>query len=181
MNIISVIGLMGAGKGTFAHYVSKKYGYFKITYGDIIRDLARQRGLELTRENLQAVRRETLKKYGPEYVGKLVAEKIRNHKKAVIDGVRLIEDINPIIKEYGKPVVVLIETKPEIRFERMRKRNRPGDPKTLEEFKDQEEKEKKLFDFDRVFALADYKIKNNGTLEEFYRKIDDFMKKSGLD
>jgi hypothetical protein len=34
--------------------------------------------------------------------------------------------------------LILVDANPKIRFERLKSRNRPGDPKTLEEFKKQE-------------------------------------------
>ena len=45
----------------------------------------------------------------------------------------------------------------------------------FEEFKRQEEEEMKNFNLEKTFSYAQYTIENNGTKEEFYDKIDEFM------
>ena len=83
MKLIGVVGLIGSGKGTFADHVSKSYGYEKITYGDILRELTMEKGLDVKRENLIATRKETLEKYGDEYIGRIVAQRIEGKEKVV--------------------------------------------------------------------------------------------------
>ena len=180
MVAIGVMGLIGSGKGEFADYVSKKYNYKKITYSDILRKLVRQQGKVPTRKNLQDMRRKTIKEFDEYYVGNLVVEKIKNMKNVVIDGIRLVGDIKPLLKNIDNVILVLIDAPPETRFRRLKKRNSKRDAKTIEEFNRQEKNESELFEFDKIFPMADYTIENNSTLSEFHQKIDKFIRKFSL-
>lgn len=179
MPIIGVLGKIGSGKGTFSEYLRDKYGYKVIVMGDIVREIAAKLGLEPNRENLQRIQKEFTSKYGQDYFAREVVRRIKEGgwENVVIDGMRRPLDVEVPKKEFGdKLIVVLIEADPKIRFERMRKRARVGDPQTLEEFLAQERREMELFNLEKAFSYAQYRIENNGTLEEFYKKIDEFMR-----
>ena len=67
----------------------------------------------------------------------------------------------------------------ELRFERLRKRNRLGDANTLEDFKKQEEKENTSNpasqQLDATFKLSGKIIKNNGSLKNLHKKMDELL------
>ena len=75
----------------------------------------------------------------------------------------------------------MIDSTPEIRFQRLLARNRPGDVKRIEEFKRVEERdlgynqESHGQQHAQVFKLAHIKIENYGTEEELKLKVDSFL------
>ena len=70
-----------------------------------------------------------------------------------------------------------IEANDEIRFKRSQSRARPGDPKTLQEFKKLEDKELKSADKNaqqilEVIKMADRSVDSNGPIPELNKNID---------
>ncbi len=184
MKIIGLIGPIGSGKDTVSDYIADKYGYQVIVMGDIVREIATELGRGHTRDELQLTQKDVVSKYGIDYFAKRVVEKIRKNgwDKVIINGIRRPEDASVPKGEFKEDmVIVLVDAAPEIRFERMKKRNRVGDPKTIEEFLRQEENERIFFRWDETRRYVDGVIINNdSSFEELYKRIDDFLKKSGL-
>ncbi|MFH1977973.1 MAG: AAA family ATPase [Candidatus Aenigmatarchaeota archaeon] len=178
MKIIGVVGLIGSGKDVFASHLTKKYGYRTINMGDIVREFVLSLGRQITRENLHQTQKEYRDKYGADFFGKEVEKKIKANEwtHVIIDGIRRVEDIEPIKKDYEKDfMLIFIEADDKIRFERLRKRKRDGDPKTFREFAEQERNEYVHFHWDDLFRMAEYKLDNNRTVDEFHRVIDKFV------
>lgn len=182
VKVIGTCGTIGAGKDAAADYLIEKYGYQKITVGDLVREETAKRGLELSRENSTEVSEDMRKKHGTTYWLERVADKIEKSgwKKAIVAGVRLPTDDGLLRKRFGKNyILILIDAEPKIRFERMKERAREDAPKTLAEFEKQERIEWDLFQLDKTFKKADYTLKNNDSREELRGKIDNLMKKQG--
>jgi dephospho-CoA kinase len=177
--VLGLIGTIGAGKDTVADYLMKKYGFTSVSTGDLSREELRSRGIVENRENTQAVSKEMSDRYGLDYWPKKVAEKIKALKPelAMFNGVRRAIDVETMRNAFGDRFkLLLIDADANIRLERMKSRNRPGDPQTLEEFLTQEKNEFALFGTDRTIAMADYKIKNESDLETLYAEVDKLMK-----
>ncbi|RLG16958.1 hypothetical protein DRN63_03530 [Nanoarchaeota archaeon] len=183
--IIGVAGTIGAGKDIVTKYIAEKYGYEVIIMGDLVRKVAKEEGLDESRESLVRVQKEKVEKFGKSYWGKMVVDLIeeKDWKKVVINGIRRVEDYL-IPKNHFKEdkfVFLFVDADPKLRAERLIKRGREGDPKNWDEFLIQENWENENFDYDKLRKLYDYKIENNGTLEELYQKVDDFIKKFSLE
>lgn len=183
MKVIGLVGLIGSGKDVVSDYLVEKYGYHKVVMGDIVRELATELGRSHSRDDLQKTQKEYREKYGDQFFGKQVVRKIRENQwdKVVINGIRIPEDVKVPKRSFGDDMVVaLVDVDPKTRFERLTKRKREGDPDTFQEFKRQEENEKKLFNFEGVLEEVDDTIDNNGTLEELRQNIDRFVEKHHL-
>ena len=175
MPILCITGLMGSGKGEAADYISKKYDYKIIDYADVLREICRREGLELTRDNLQNLRI----KYGNTFLAEDVVERVKKLKtdKIVLTSLRRSEDFEIPKKEFGHKVkLIVIGADAKIRFDRLKKRGRENDPKDFAEFERQETREKEIFNFDKTFSYADFKITNNKKMDDMKREIDKVMK-----
>ncbi len=184
MKVIGIVGRIGSGKDTISDYIAKKYGYRIIVMGDIVREIATEMGRGHSRDELQQTQKDVVARHGIDYFAKRVVEKIRknNWQKVVINGIRRPEDASVPKAEFGKDMVVmLVDTSTEIRFGRMKLRSRAGDPKTLEEFLRQEENEKKFFRWNETKKYIDGVIVNNNSVDDLYRRIDEFIKKKGME
>lgn len=175
MPIVCVAGLIGSGKDTAAEYISKKYGYKIIDYANILREICKREGLELTRDNLQNLR----VKYGNTFLAEEAVRGIKNSKdkNIILTPMRRSEDFEIPKKEFGHDVkLIVIESDIKKRFDRLKRRGRENDPKDLKEFERQEAREREIFNFDKTFSYADFKIKNNGTIKDLEKSIDNVMK-----
>ncbi|MEK6983758.1 MAG: AAA family ATPase [Nanoarchaeota archaeon] len=182
--IIGLTGKNASGKGEVANYLkTKDFIYYSLS--DVIREEATKRDLEHSRDNLIKLGNELRKKFGPSYLAQQINSKLRlelkNNKDQnfVVDSVRSPFEAKELMKNKGF-ILVGTEAPIELRFKRLRERNRLGDAKSLEEFKEQEERENLKSDtnqqLDKTFSLARKLINNDGSLEELHRKIDGLIK-----
>ncbi|MCR4394290.1 MAG: AAA family ATPase, partial [Dehalococcoidales bacterium] len=90
MKVIGVIGLNGSGKDEVVKYLNQKHGVPPISVGDLVREIARQRGIAPIRENLDNITREYFKRFGEGYFMRAIVDVIRqNHwETAGISGIR---------------------------------------------------------------------------------------------
>ncbi|GHT41260.1 hypothetical protein AGMMS49921_04070 [Endomicrobiia bacterium] len=131
-----IIGLTGSncsGKDTIAEYISKKYDYKHFSLSDIIREMMKEKGIEPTRENLIIFGTKLREKNGNDVLAKKVLEKTDLDGKYCITSIRHPDEVNELRKRKDF-VLVNIDASQGVRFERMRKRERQGDPGTLERF-----------------------------------------------
>ena len=178
--ILGLTGTMASGKGEMVNYLKTK-GFVYYMYSGILRDIAKQRGIEPTRANLQKlgvdIKRESRN------LGILSKEILKEIKtgKAVVDGIRNVDEIKELKKR--KNTFIIGVTAPQrLRYKRIRKRNREGDPKTFAEFKmldDLENRGKtKGQEINNCIKMADFIINNDGSLEELKKNIDDILSKT---
>jgi len=174
---LGIFGPAGGGKGIAAKYIAKKFHYKIINMGNIVRALAKKEHLKPTRDNLEKLQAKYSKIYRHDFVIEHALEKaMRSKKPVILDGIR-----KPIQAKLAKQKLhaklILVNARPELRFERMKKRRRTGFAKNLEEFKKSEKKEDKVFDLKKTFSMADYKIDNSNGMGYLISKLDKIMKK----
>lgn len=172
--IIGLLGTIGAGKTTVSDYLVKK-GFERVVMGDLVREVAIKEGLELTRENLQAIQKKYRDNFGQEYFIKEAVDILKKSgkEKLLIDGVRTPTDATEAKK--AGAILVLIDAPKKIRFERLRARKREGDAQTFEQFLEQEKREWEMLRFRKSLKYVDYKIDNSRSIKELYKKIDSLL------
>ena len=178
--IIGLTGKNASGKGEVSNYLKSK-GFVCYSLSDVIREEATKRGLEHSRDNLINLGNELREKFGPEYLAKKINEKIRmSHvDDFVVDSIRSPFEAKELMKNKDF-LLIGVDAPIEIRFRRLLERNRLGDAKTLEAFKEQEERENLNNDanqqLDKTLKLSQKNIVNNGSLAELHKKIDNLLK-----
>ncbi len=138
-----IVGLTGAccsGKDTIAEYISKKHGYKHYSLSDILREIMKEKGINLTRENLIAFGTELREENGNEILAKKALEKIGLTGRFCITSIRHTSEVEKL-RERKDSILINITAPQNIRFKRMRNRKRAGDPQTFEKFTELEEKE----------------------------------------
>ena|SRR3989338_5707209 len=181
--IFGLTGKNAAGKGEIASYLGTK-GFIYLSLSDELREEATKRGLDHSRDSMISLGNELRKELGPQYLAKKANEKIKkasdsNHgKNFVVDSIRNPYEIKELMKNKDF-VLVGVEAPIELRFQRLRERNRLGDAKTLEELESQEKKEntgnKTNKQLDATFGLAGKIIINDSSLEKLHKKIDELL------
>jgi len=176
--MIGLLGTIGSGKTAAGDYLEAKRGFYRVIMGNLVREVARKEGLEITRENLQKIQKKYRDKYGQEYFIKLTIKKLKESgkKNLLIDGIRTPTDARVAKENWA--VLILIDAKPSLRYERIVSRGREGEEKTtLADFKEDEAREWKLLNFKETLKYADYKLLNNGNIKQLYSKIDKALEK----
>ena len=176
-----IIGLTGencSGKGMVADYLQKKSFYF-YSLSDVIREELTSKGTEITRDALIKEGNNLRQKYGPSVLAVKTTAKLQTDKNYIIDSIRNPAEVNEL-KKLTRFVLLKIFSAPENRFERMKERNREGDPKTLKEFLRVEELEASNQNSAKqqltaCMRLADKTIVNDDQPENLYKKVDQLL------
>ncbi len=173
--IIGLTGTMGSGKAEVAKYLARK-GFEHFVYSDILREIAEQRDINPTRINLQKLGNE-IKKKANGILSKKISRKIKK-ENAVVDGIRNMDEIREFRKR--KDFYLIAITAPQrIRYERIRKREREGDPTSFKDFKKLDNKENrgktKGQEINRCIRASDFVIANKGSLQQLKKKVDKIL------
>jgi dCMP deaminase len=173
-----IIGLTGencAGKSTIAEYLMKK-GFYYYSLSDVIREEVKAEGKPVTRENLIRKGNELREKFGPGILGAKMASRVEKDKNYVIDSIRNPAEVDEL-RKLGRFFLFYVTASAEIRFERIKSRNREEDPQTYEAFLhieklEMENAEKTKQNLRGTFGLADKKIDNERDFTDLYDLVD---------
>lgn len=175
--IIGVTGRIGSGKGELSKYLAED-GFNKLAFGEEVRKEAISQEIPETRENLQKLGHELRKEQEDCIWTKRLADQIKTTHDYIIDGFRYPDQIELFNKRFENFYLIAVDALEELRFERLKKRGREGDPKTWEEFWIQDGRDWVGYlsnsgqNTRGCFYLVDEKIENNSTLENFKDKIN---------
>ena len=187
--IIGVTGPISAGKGKVAEFFRDK-GFTHHSFSAEIREVAKERGIEITRVNLGKLGGDLCKEgaggsiLGSRILSMIQKEVKKGKKRFVIEGIRDVEEIE-LFRQHAlenRPmrfVLIGVDAPQKVRFERMLSRKRHGDPQTFAEFKridDREIKGGHGQEVAKCMKMADYIIQNDGTLDELRRKVEEVAK-----
>jgi len=173
MKIIAFTGMPASGKSE-AVQLAKDKGIPVIRMGDLVWEETRRQSKPLDDKNVGNVASSMRKKYGMDIWAKRTVEKIYSLKKSpqlVIDGIRNMEEIEYFKKELGLDFfVVAIDASDKIRRKRAITRGRTDDSKNLKDLEERDKREM-LWGLQKVIADADIIIPNNGSLDQFKKRV----------
>lgn len=145
-----------------------------------------KKGIEITSSSLRDFAAKLREKYGEEAVAKLAVREIRRmkNKNVAIVGMRSEYEEAYFRSKLKHFAIIAISAPERLRFERIKKRGRRDDPKTLREFREIEKKEERGFSktpnkrgMSRVLANADYVVLNTGTVEQLRKDLLGLLKR----
>jgi dephospho-CoA kinase len=166
---LCITGMPGAGKTTLAEAL-EELGFERITLGDVVRNLARVRGLEPTDENLGKLFHELRQTLGNGAVAALALKESRElSDRLVVDGIRSLDEVKEFAR-HGSTLLIAVHASPSKRFALLSKRAREDDPKVPDELQRRDQRELSV-GLCQAIALADLMIVNDEDmdLEEFKR------------
>jgi dephospho-CoA kinase len=173
--LIGLTGTNSSGKGEAAAFF-RRHGYSYFSLSDIIRDELSLEKREITRDNLIQKGNQLRQEQGADILARRVMEKIEG--KAVIDSIRNLFEIEFFWKQEGF-ILLAIDAPVEIRYTRAIERGRNESASTLEEFIAKEEEEMRQSEkgqqLEACIQAADYRVTNEGSLEDFFKKLERFL------
>ncbi len=164
--MILITGMPGAGKEE-AIQALIPLGYNVLRMGDIVREMAKAKGIEP--DMIGRFADEERKKHGPYIWAERTAERIEDPEKTVIDGVRSLEEVE-IFRKKGEVIIVAIHASPKTRYERLKKRARGDESDSIEKIVERDMRELS-WGVGKVIAMADIMIVNEGSIEELRENI----------
>ena len=170
-------GSLGCGKSFVSKFFKDK-GYTSFVLSDVLRDYAKQHGIEETRENLQNIGNKLRIENGVNVLAKILYEKAKekNLNKILVDGIRNPGEVD-FFRKFKNFFLIAIDASREKRFKMLVDRQRKGDIISWEEFLKLDDRDRGIGEADsgqavgKSMELADYKIINEGTLEDVRKRL----------
>jgi dephospho-CoA kinase len=170
--------MVGSGKTTLAE-MFESHGFRVVSMGNVIRNLASEKGVEKSLSNLGGLA-ETIREEGGEAaVAEVCIDEIRRleEEDVVVDGVRSMFEVDAFRKSF-ETILVAVHASPETRFSRLRERKRSDDPCDFEGFLERDRRELG-FNLGTAIAMSDHVILNNGNIGEFEEGFEVLLKRLG--
>lgn len=174
--VIGTAAYCGSGQDTLADGFIKYKGFVRYSLGDVFRDMAKERNMLQTRENLQNIREECDRKYGRTYVADKIVREIKEKKDphVIITGIRRKEEYNIFKRQLGL-VFIFIYADEAIRLERMLYRGMTKDGKTILEIQTCMARENEMFDYGFLRDHADMEFNFNMKLDKYLHDESDIV------
>ncbi len=175
MIVIGLVGKKGSGKETFTKFLEevsdKEIAH--VRFSDLLKETLELWSLSQTRENLQKLAVVMNQGFGEGTLSNAIFERLKNLKAEVIviDGVRWESDVQ-MVRKFPKNFLIYITADLKTRYERLKKRGEKDgeNATTFEQFVSEENAANELL-IPKIGEGADFKIENEGSFEEFKKKV----------
>ncbi len=180
MIIIGITGTLAAGKGAVVDYLVGTRNFVHYSMRDFLTQEIVRRGLPVNRDVMKQMGDEFRQKYSPGYLVEQFLEKaIHQDKNVIIESIRTVKEIE-VLKKNPQAVLLSIDADIKIRYERSQSRKSATDSVTFEKFVEDEKRESIsdepwAMNLPKCKALADYRITNDGSLEELHKQIEGIL------
>ncbi|UCF12283.1 MAG: flagellar hook-basal body complex protein FliE [Thermoplasmatales archaeon] len=179
MKIVAFTGMPCSGKSE-AVRIAKDKGIQVIRMGDMIWAETKNQGLELNDKNVGEVANSMRDKYGKDIWARKTVDSIKTLNKSnriVVDGIRNVEEIIFFKKELSSDfIVIAIDAPDKLRKKRALSRGRKDDSNDIKTIEERDKRELR-WGIGEVIALADIVISNEGSIDEFRKRVKEFLQK----
>lgn len=176
--IFGLVGPMASGKDAVKKYLEEKYQGTSFRFSSILRGVLDCLGIEHKRDNMIALSTWVRHTFGEDLLAKAIAKNVEESENnlIIVDGIRRLTDIE-YLKRNPNFVLVAIDAKAKIRYERAVKRNENvgDDEKTYEDFLTDHTKETEAT-IPEVMLQANFNINNDEGFQELYQQVEQIIK-----
>ena len=180
MLIIGITGTLGAGKGTIVDFLTKEKDFMHFSVRAFIAEEILRRGMAVNRDSMVIVANDLRKNNSPSYITDcLYEEALVKGRNSVIESIRTPGEIYSL-RQKGRFYLLAVDADPVIRYERIKQRQSETDHIDYETFLENEKREMDSTDpnaqnIGKCIELADFKLWNNGTMEQLNRKVEEIL------
>jgi len=180
--ILGVAGPYAAGKGCVLSFLGER-SFTTHSLSDVIRHELESRGLPETRERMIETGSELRAHHGDAVLAERLVREFLPDRNYVVDSIRHPAEVDALREAHSHFRLIWVDADETDRLERLRQRARPGDPTSLEDLRRLEGRELANPDpgGQQLLAVrerADFRLANDGSLEELHEAIQAILKKS---
>lgn len=173
--IVAIVGMCGSGKSIASKYF-EDLGYKNVYFGGVTMEKLKEAGLEVTPENEKMMREKLRRELGMGAYAKVLLPRILELFKdydVVLDGLYSWSELKILEEEFDMRTIAIVCDK-NLRYDRLSKRD-------VRPFNNEEAKKRDITEIENIekagpIAYADYFIYNNGSMEEYYKRLDEIIK-----
>ena len=173
--IVAIVGMCGSGKSIASKYF-EDLGYKNVYFGGVTMEKLKEAGLEVTPENEKMMREKLRRELGMGAYAKVLLPRILELSKDyddVLDGLYSWSELKILEEEFDMRTIAIVCDK-NLRYDRLSKRD-------VRPFNNEEAKKRDITEIENIekagaIAYADYFIYNNGSMEEYYKRLDEIIK-----
>ena len=173
--IVAIVGMCGSGKSIASKYF-EDLGYKNVYFGGVTMEKLKEVGLEVTPENEKMMREKLRRELGMGAYAKVLLPRILELSKdynVVLDGLYSWSELKILEEEFDMRTIAIVCDK-NLRYDRLSKRD-------IRPFNNEEAKKRDITEIENIekagpIAYADYFIYNNGSMEEYYKRLDEIIK-----
>lgn len=175
--IVGIVGMCGSGKSIASDILVEK-GYEKVYFGGVTLEKLKENNLDVTPENEKMMREKLRADLGMGAFAKILLPRIKEYSKTknvVLDGLYSWDEYQILSEELGEQLTIIaIVTDKNLRYSRLE--TREIRPLTKEEAKNRDLAEIENIRKAPPIAYADYYVLNNGTIDEYQKRLEEILK-----
>lgn len=179
--IIGISGPYGSGKSESVRYLAAR-SFYALSLSDVIRQKLQEEGQPETREKMIRTGNALREQEGDDALVRRLVARMSRDRNYVIDSIRHPAEVNALRSLGQRFTLIWVDANPETRLERIRGRNRCGDPGSIEALECYEASEAGATphgqQLDRVRELADRTIWNNGGVAALQEQIQAILQET---
>ncbi|MDL2297116.1 AAA family ATPase [Bacteroidales bacterium OttesenSCG-928-B11] len=181
MRIIGITGTIGAGKGTIVEYLTNHYHFRHYSVRAYLIEEIKRRGLGIDRDSMVLVANDLRANHSPSFiVDQLFDQAKTNGQDAIIESIRTPGEIHSL-REKGNFILLAVDAKPELRYQRIIVRNSETDNITFETFLENEKREMETSDpnkqnLSECIKQADFVLRNDHNFQFLFTQVDEIIK-----
>lgn len=169
--VLGIAGKIGSGKSTLSEELAKGLGWSRASFGDFLRNVAKSRGLEDSREVLQELGDSFIERSPNEFCRAVLAHyKWNSGEPLIIDGIRhaeIVEELRQLVAPLELRLIYL-DVDDKTRFQRLKQLDETMEQINLERVESHRTEEQVR---DRLPALADLRLPGDQSISELVSKV----------
>ncbi len=180
--IIAFVGMPGSGKGTCTNYLSEKYDFPVVHFGQMVYEEVQRRGLDNVKDE-KFVREDMRAQEGPAVLANHAAKQAQEYfgsgqETVVFDGLYSWSELKYLSSEFGDSLVVIAIAAPrQERYKRILARNDSHRKYTsADQIIERDKAEIENLEKGGPIAFADYTLVNNSTTETLINNLENIIK-----
>ncbi|MEJ2898120.1 AAA family ATPase [Acinetobacter sp. NS-4] len=174
-SIIALVGHIRSGKSSIAEYLCHKYDYSLASNSDLLREIAKNLGMEQNRENLKKLGDSIFSVLGNDTLARFRLSQPQKFP-IIVDGIRYKEEIE-LYSQLTSFKLIGVQASDDLRLARLNHLANQGKDSTLSKSDfDKLQYARSELQINELLGLADIIICNERTKSELYLEIDKLMK-----